>query len=221
MTGSVYPHKDFIALSDKFVGVAAHSGSEHGDEEVTVDGEKKRLCNDFGSIPCEVHEKMRQDLAKHNIGQDIKSVPSHIILAPDGKELYRYAGAMGVKQIKDQIEAAAKTIGKGLSRADYVKMTDGLKKAEKDFADGQTRSAIEALKWVETTKAQTPSVERAKKLLDEIDAKGTEALQTAKTLVDAGNVEEASKTLNTLAKDYAGRPIEKEAKKALQGLKKG
>ncbi len=219
MTGSVYPSKDFVALADKVVGIAQHSGNEHGDEEVVVDGVKQRLCNELLSISCKTHEGMRSDLAKHDIGKNVAAVPTHIILTPDGKEVFRYSGAMGVKQIKDRIEDASKSLGKGISHAACVKVRDGLSNAEKQLKDGQVRAALESLKWVDGAKAQTPSVERARQLLEEIDAKGAEVLASAKALADTGQAAEAEKVLAALAKDYAGRPVEKEAKKALQGLK--
>ncbi|MBI1853210.1 MAG: hypothetical protein HYR85_22970 [Planctomycetes bacterium] len=219
MTGSVYPSKDFVDLQTKMVGIAQHSGRDHGDEEVTVNGEKKRLCNDFFTITCDVHENMGGQLAKYGIGQGVKAVPTHVIILPDKTEVFRYVGAMGVKQIKDHIEEAQKRLGKGMSHAEWVKARDGLDKAQKDFEAGSTHAAIDGLKWVDGAKNQTPLVERAKKLLDEIDAKGAEQLTTAKTLADAGNADEASKALNAIAKDYAGRPVEKDARKILSSLK--
>jgi hypothetical protein len=212
MTGSVYPSKDFVDLQSKMVGVAQHAGREHGADD-------KGMCNDFFTITCDVHENMGSELARAGVGQNVKAVPTHVIILPDKTEVFRYTGAMGVKQIKDHIDEAAKKLGKGMTHAEWQKARESLAKAEKDVESGATRAAIDELKWVDASKPKTPMIERGTKLLDDIDAKGNEALAAAKALADAGNVDEATKALGAVAKDYAGRPVEKDARKALSAIK--
>jgi hypothetical protein len=113
----------------------------------------------------------------------------------------------------------ARSSARASGGAEYLKLRAAVEKAERAFREGAYGVAIEALKTVDAAKVEAPIVERGRKLLSDVDAKGQEALDLARALADAGSTDEATKALNDVAKEFAGRPVEKEAKKALAALK--
>ena len=57
MSETSYTDPKVIEMSKNFVNVVAHQETGHGDREVFVGREKKKLCTDYLTIPCAVHTK--------------------------------------------------------------------------------------------------------------------------------------------------------------------
>ena len=89
MDAGTYPNKDVIAASNEAVFVMAHSGEEHGEDEVQVRNgrqvETRMACRKYPTMRCQDHIAMCRSVAKYTSG--IRGIPCHVILRPDLEEM--------------------------------------------------------------------------------------------------------------------------------------
>jgi hypothetical protein len=203
-----------IELSKTFVNVVAHKDTEHGSTETLVGREKVKLCNDYGTIPCEAHVK-----AWSAVGHFINGsfgTPTTIFCDPAGKELFRTEGDPGAGDMaKKMTEALAKVDGEKIPSTTWTQATQLQADAQAAFDKGDVRKAIEL--WTKIAKLKgnsfrTLALEGYKKAGD----KGAEALKAALAI---DNVADRKTELRKIADDYKGLNVSADARKELEALK--
>ena len=192
MGESVFPNKAFIAASQKFVALHAHSGT---DPDI---------------------EREASSRWKPGNGR-----PEWKIIAPDGKEQVDGAvGFIDAAPLVKKIDAAIKKAGPGIPAADYQKMKTQKEEAAKAIEDKKYKDAIKVLKVLAGMKSKSSIVEDAKVKLDEIEKTAQEALAEAKKAEGEKNWTAAAAGYQKVTKDFEGSKTADEAKKALAELKK-
>src|SRR5206468_11480899 len=81
---------------------------------------------------------------------------------------------------------------------------------------GSVKKALDAATALSLQKRPKSYRDKGVKALADLDAKGRERLEVARKLVAEGKVEDARPTLETLAADYRGRDVGREAAEALR-----
>jgi hypothetical protein len=203
-----------IELSKTFVNVVAHQETAHGSTETVQGREKVKLCNDYGSIPCETHVK-GWGAVGHFINGTF-GTPTTIFCDPTGKELFRTEGDPGTgDMVKKMGEALAKVDGEKISLGTWTQANQLRAEAEAAFEKGDLKKAVDA--WTKIGKLKgLPFRTLSQDGLKKADEKGEEALKAALAIE---NAEEKKKALKKIVDDFKGLSVATEAKKELDALK--
>jgi hypothetical protein len=173
-----------------------------------------KLCNDYGTIPCEAHVK-----AWGAVGHFINGsfgTPTTIFCDPAGKELFRTEGDPGAGDMaKKMTEALAKVDGEKIPSTTWTQATQLQADAQAAFDKGDVRKAIEL--WTKIAKLKgnsfrTLALEGYKKAGD----KGAEALKAALAI---DNVADRKTELRKIVEDYKSLNVSAYAQKELEALK--
>jgi len=199
-----------IELSKTFVMLAAHRETAHGSTETLVGREKVKLCNDYGTIPCEAHVK-----AWSAVGHFINGTfgtPTTIFCDPTGKEISRHEGDPGTgEMVKKMTDALAKVEGDKIPAAIWSQQAE----AEAAWMKGDFKKAVDL--WTKQSKSKTASLRTlAQDGLQKIADRGAEALKTALAIE---SVPDKKTALKKIVDDYKGLPVATDAKKELDALK--
>ncbi len=217
MDRSVYPAKEFVEASKKFVLVYCAVRGTHGMKK--VGGEE--TCSLLPGMTCLEHEEFFRELRDKLFPSGVK--PQHVVLDQDGKEIGRPPGSAPVKLFIEKLTEAAKSAPPGLGSDDYLYMLDCLDVGGKAVAAGKTADAVKAFAAaVKLAKkpGATTLADRAQAELDKLSAEGKAAIDAALALAAAKDWAGAREGLKKVAAGYKGLPVEKEAAKALADVVK-
>jgi len=219
MDSPVYPNKDFVAASKKWVSIYCNKESEHGSKKVGLD---KELCAIIAGITCDEHTKNFAELSGKFFKGTIMN-PTHIWCDPDGNEIGRQVGAMPTKGLVEKMGEALKKVGPGLGGDEYAYMNDKIAEGQKASEENKPKDAIAA--WTAVTKmSKNPGaknvVARAQAGLDKLNEYGKDQVAKAKDLATGGDVEGARKLLKEIYSGYKGLDCAKDAEKEIANLPK-
>lgn len=199
-----------IDLSKTFVMLAAHQETAHGSTEMIVGREKVKLCNDYGTIPCEAHVR-----AWSAVGHFINGTfgtPTTIFCDPTGKEISRHEGDPGAgEMVKKMTDALAKVEGEKIPAAVWSQQAE----AEAAWMKGDFKKAVDL--WTKQSKSKTASLRTlSQDGLQKIGDRGAEALKTALAIE---SVPDKKAALKKIGDDFKGLPVAADAKKELETIK--
>jgi hypothetical protein len=199
-----------IELSKTFVMLAAHRETGHGSTETLVGRDKVKLCNDYGTIPCEAHVKAWSAVSRFINGTF--GTPTTIFCDPTGKEITRHEGDPGTgEMIKKMTDALAKVEGEKIPAAIWSQQTE----AQAAFVKGDYKKAVEL--WTKLGKSKTASLQTlSQEGLQKTGDKGAEALKAALAIE---SVPEKKAAIKKIVDDFKGLPVAADAKKELDALK--
>lgn len=214
MAASSYPDAKVIEMSRTFVNVVAHRETSHGDKEVLIGKEKVKLCQEYYTIPCDVHVKGCDATSKFFSGN--MSLPTTVFCDPTGKEISRHTGSLGAGElVKKMQEVLGKVAGDKIHYSVWKQATQLLKDGDALLEKGEHKKAVEAYAKVSKMKG---------KALQQL---GTDALAKAaevgeKLLTEALAIEdvaEKKKALKKIADDFKPLEVATKAKKELDAIK--
>ncbi len=136
-----YEDRDFSVAAEGAVLVLA-SQEDHGERTEIVDGNERRVCSTYGGISCAAHRDVLPK-AFADFGKDGQLVsPLFALATPDHKELRRLEHEQAPASLTLLLKQAAKQVGPGLRRTEYVKLKRGLNDVRR-FSDlGEYTSAV-------------------------------------------------------------------------------
>src|SRR5688572_31664880 len=110
MSETSYTDPKVIEMSKNFVNVVAHQETSHGDRELLVGREKKKLCTEYFNIPCSTHVKGWDAVGKFITGTF--QTPTTVFADPGGVEISRKVGGLSAGElVKAMNEALLKVNG--------------------------------------------------------------------------------------------------------------
>jgi len=203
-----------VELSRSFVMVVAHKDTDHGSTEALRGREKIKLCNDYGSIPCETHVKGWSAVGKFINGTF--GTPTTVFCDATGKEISRHEGDPGTAEM-------LKKMNEALSKVDGEKIPQGLwSQAGQMRADADAALEKDDLKKAADLYGKIGKIKGAtfkamsQDGLKKVDERAAGDLKVALELPDP---EKKKAALKKLADDVKGLPIAAEVKKELDALK--
>src|SRR5688500_15522665 len=109
MSETSYVDPKVVEMSKNFVNVVAHQETSHGDREILVGREKKKLCAEYFNIPCSVHVKGYEAAGK--FFQGTFSTPTTVFADPGGVEISRKVGGLGAGELVKAMNEALLKVG--------------------------------------------------------------------------------------------------------------
>lgn len=226
MDTGTYPNKKVLKIARDAVLVMAHSGQEHGEEEIRVrEGRQlvtKSACSLYRNIRCEDHLNMRRSTSSYT--QGITGVPSHVVLNPSLEELARHSGAFSSSQFVEFIQEAQEAVGPFIPWAYYGRFLAQLQKADEYLQEGKYDRAYKECGKVLKTAKKFPEAQlgaRVQEKMEGILEKGRQSLAEARQQAEEGDTEQALETMKALKKSYRGTPLEDEIDEAIEQLQAG
>ncbi|KAF0245596.1 MAG: hypothetical protein FD180_1464 [Planctomycetota bacterium] len=216
MDGSVYPNKDFVGSSKKWVSIYCNKETTHGTKKV---GDKE-MCSIIPSITCEEHVQAYQELNGKFFKGSIL-MPHHIWGDVEGNEIGREKGAMATKLLTDKMAEAAKKVGPGLGADEYTFMGDQIAAGDKAASDGKIAEAIKAYNTVvkqEKAPGAKTMAGRAQDGLNRLNESGKALLEQATEAAAASDFPRAKEGLKKVIAQYKGLPVCKQAEQAMADI---
>lgn len=214
MAESSYTDAKVIEMSKNFVNVIAHRDTGHGDREVLVGKEKKKLCNEYHTIECDVHVKGEGAVSKFFQGS--LGTPTTVFCDPGGKEISRKAGGMGAGELVNAMKGTlGKVSGDKLPLAIWSQAKKTLAEGNAFLEKSEYKRAIDAYSKVGKTKGKGFK-EMSDEALAKVNEAGDRLLADALTLDD---IEQKKKAIKKIADDFKPLEVAAKAKKELEGLK--
>ncbi len=203
-----------IELSKTFVNVVAHRDTTHGSTETLVGREKVKLCNDYGSIPCETHVKGWSAVG-HFINGTF-GTPTTIFCDPTGKELARHEGDPGTgEMVKKMTDALAKVEGEKILSSTWSQAAQVQADAEAAFEKGDYKKAVDL--WTKLGKLKATAFRTMSQ--DGLKKTGDKAAEALKAALAIESVADKKAALKKVVDDFKGLPAAADAKKELDALK--
>lgn len=215
MSETSFTDPKVIEMSKNFVNIIAHRETTHGEREVLVGREKRKLCTDYLTIPCSVHVKGFETVGKYFTGTF--GTPTTVFANPEGAELTRKVGGLsGGELVKAMQEALGKVSGDKISLTLWH-LKDQLKSnVEAALAKGDGKKALETALMIGKLGKAAVFKDASKEAQDKVAETGQKALEAALALEKP---EDKKKALQKVADSYKPLPVADEAKKALEALK--
>ncbi|MBI2901746.1 MAG: hypothetical protein HYY17_16295 [Planctomycetes bacterium] len=214
MAESSYTDRKVIDFSRNFVNVIAHNEAEHKEREVQIGKEKKSLCEEFYTIPCEVHRKGYGAVNKFFSGNF--STPTTVFCDPAGKEIARKEGALGAGELAKEMQTVLqKVVGEKVGLAAWRQAKQALADADAALAEGNYKKAVDLFTKVSKMAGKAVQ-ELGKEGLKKCGEAGAKLLEEALAMTD---IEEKRKALKKLVEDFKGTETATRAKKELEAIK--
>ena len=204
-----------IELSRSFVNVVAHQETSHGEREILVGRDRKKLCADYFTIPCSVHVNGWKAVGKFFEGTF--STPTTVFADPGGVEISRKVGGLsGPELVKAMQEALAKVNGDKIPLPLWSLLKQLQGDADAALAKGDAKKAVEAAAKIGRLGKGATFRDASREALDKVAAHGKSALEAALALEKP---EDRKKALQKVADAYKPLPVSDEAKAELAKLK--
>lgn len=216
MDGSVYPNKDFVNSSKKWVSIYCNKDTSHGTKKV---GDKE-MCSIIPAITCEEHVAAYQELNGKFFSGTIV-MPHHIWGDVEGKEIGRQEGSMAARLLTEKMTEAVKKVGEGLGADEYMFMLEQIALGDKSASDGKTVEALKAYNGVvkmEKRPGAKTLAARAQDGLNRLNERGKRSLDLAQEKISASDFTGAKEALKKIIAEYKGLPVVKDAEKAMQDV---
>ncbi|HEX7896692.1 MAG TPA: hypothetical protein VF950_02970 [Planctomycetota bacterium] len=215
MSETSYVDPKVIEMSKNFVNVVAHQETTHGDRELLVGREKKKLCTEYFNIPCSVHVKGYEAAGK--FFQGTFSTPTTVFADPGGVELSRKVGGLsGGELVKAMNEALLKVNGEKIGLPVWSLMKQLQADVEAQLAKNEAKKAVDAAAKIVKLGKGSVFRDAAKESNDKIAEHGKAALEAALALE---KLEDKKKALQKVVDAYKPLPVSDEAKAELAKLK--
>lgn len=215
MSETSYVDPKVIEMSKNFVNVVAHEETSHGDREILVGREKKKLCTEYFTIPCATHKAAWS--AVGNYFQGSFGTPTTVFADPGGVEISRKVGGLsGGELVKAMQEALAKVQGEKIPLPVWSAKAQCEADVDAALAKPDPRKAIEAAGKIGKLGKATAFKDASREALDKVEAHGKSALEAALGLEKP---EDRKKALQKVVDGYKPLPVSDDAKKALAELK--
>lgn len=215
MSETSYTDPKVIEMSKNFVNVVAHQETSHGDREVFVGRDKKKLCTDYFTIPCSVHIEAWKAVGTYFNGSF--GAPTTVFADPGAVEISRKVGALsGGELVKAMQEVLGKVQGEKIPLP--VWSTKAQLEADVDaaLAKGDGKKALEAAVKIGKLGKSTAFKDASKEAQDKVNEAGKTALEAALSLEKA---DDKKKAIQKVVDAYKPLPVSDEAKKELEKLK--
>lgn len=214
MAASSYPDAKVIEMSRNFVNVVAHRETSHGDKEVVIGREKVKLCQEYYTIPCDVHVKGCDAINKFFSGN--MGLPTTVFCDPTGKEISRETGSLGAGAlVKKMQEVLGKVSGEKIHYTLWKQASQSISDGDALLEKGEHKKAIEAYSKVSKMKGKALQ-QLATDALAKASEIGEKLLGEALAIED---VAEKKKALKRIADDFKPLEVAVKAKKELDALK--
>lgn len=214
MAASSYTDPKVIELSRSYVNVVAHRETGHGDREIQVGKEKRKVCDEYHTIPCDVHVKGCDAINKFFSGNF--GTPTTVFCDPSGKEILRQVGSMGAGElVKKMQEALGKVPGDKVALPVWKQAKQSIADGDALLEKGEHKKAIEAYTKVSKMKGKALQ-QMATDALAKVSEAGEKLLGEALAMDD---VAEKKKALKKIADDFKPLGVSTKAKKELDAIK--
>lgn len=203
-----------VELSRSFVMVVAHKDTEHGSTETLRGREKVKLCNDYGTIPCETHVKGWSAVGRFINGTF--GTPTTVFCDATGKEVTRHEGDPGTAEmLKKMNEALSKVEGEKIPQGTWSQAAQMRTDADAALEKDDLKKAADLYTKIGKIKGATFKT-MSQDGLKKVDEKAAEALKAALAI---DNADQKKAALRKLADEAKGLPVAAEVKKELDALK--
>lgn len=215
MSETSYVDPKVIEMSRNFVNVIAHQETGHGDREVLVGREKKKLCTEYYTIPCSVHVKGWEAVGKYFQGSF--GTPTTVFTDPGGVEISRKVGGLsGGELVKAMQEVLPKVNGDKIGLPVWSMLKQLQADVDAQLAKNEAKKAVDAAAKISKLGKGPVFRDAAKESNEKIEAHGKSALDAALALE---KVEDKKKALQKVVDAYKPLPVSDEAKAELAKLK--
>jgi hypothetical protein len=215
MSETSYTDPKVIEMSRNFVNIVAHQETSHGDRELLVGREKKKLCAEYFNIPCSVHVKGYEAAGK--FFQGTFTTPTTVFADPGGVELSRKVGGLSAGElVKAMNEALAKVNGEKIGLPVWFMMKQLVAETDAALAKNDAKKAVEAASRIGKLGKSSVFRDASKESLDKVADHGKSALEAALALE---KLEDRKKALQKVVDSYKPLPVSDEAKAELAKLK--
>jgi hypothetical protein len=215
MSETSYTDPKVIEMSKNFVNVVAHQETSHGDREILVGREKKKLCTEYFNIPCSTHVKGYEAAGK--FFQGTFSTPTTVFADPGGVEISRKVGGLSAGElVKAMTEALGKVNGEKIGLPVWSMMKQLAAETDAALAKNDAKKAVEAASKIGRLGKSSVFRDASKESLEKVAAHGKAALEAALALE---KVEDRKKALQKVVDAYKPLPVSDEAKAELAKLK--
>ena len=215
MSETSYTDSKVIEMSKNFVNVVAHSENTHGDREVLVGRDKKKLCTDYYTIPCAVHMKGWEAVGNYFNGTF--GTPTTVFADPGGVEISRKVGSLsGGELVKAMQEALGKVTGEKISLPVWSLKSQLEADVDAALAKNDGKKALEAATKIGKLGKSTSFKDASKEAQDKVNEAGKKALEAALALE---KLEDKKKAVQKVVDAYKPLPVSDEAKAELDKLK--
>jgi hypothetical protein len=215
MSETSYTDPKVIEMSRNFVNIVAHQETAHGDREVLVGREKKKLCSEYYTIPCSTHTTAWMGVGKFFQGSF--GTPTTVFADPGGVEISRKVGGLsGGELVKAMQEALGKVSGEKIPLPVWSLLRQLSADVDAHLAKTDARKALEAGQKIAKLGKAAAFRDASKEALDKVNEAGKKALEAALALEKA---EDKKKAVQKVVDTYKPLPVSDEAKKELDKLK--
>jgi len=208
MDGSVYPNKDVVAASKRWVNIYCNKDTEHGTKKVG----NEEFCALIPGIRCEEHVAAWNALNNLYFKGSIPN-PTTIWCDVDGTEVGRQEGSMVAKDMISKFAAAEKKVGPGLNVDEYNYAMGSIADGAKSEEAGKIPDAVKSYAAVVRMKnpAAKNVIQLAQDAMNKLDAAGRVKVSAAKEIIAGRDYERAKSILKEVLTTYKGLPVAKEA----------
>ena len=215
MAETSFLDKKVIAKSQFFVCVIAHRETAHGETEVVIGREKKSLCNEYQTIPCEVHTKGDSATGKFYSGSF--GVPATVFTDTEGKELSKVSGGLAAGPLIKQMDAAlAKVKGTKIPLSTWRAAHQMVELGNKYVEKKDYRKAMQYYQKVAKIRGSDHFKAMSQEALDDLNEVGIGLLADA---LEIENVGKRKTAVRKVASMFRSLPVSKLATQQLKEIK--
>jgi hypothetical protein len=186
-----FDDKEFGQTASDHAVLLLASNVDHGERKETVGGRTTSVCSEYGSVPCKAHKdvlpKLFADFAKD--GQIVS--PLFLVASPARKEIARFEHEQHPPAVTAQLKNAAKKLGDGMTRSDYLRLRHGLAEIEESTTLGEFDFAVATCDELSKIPGKLPLNADVAAAARKLDEAGKAKVKRADELWTAGRFGEA------------------------------